>query len=203
MPVVTRHFYRATSYPQSIVRISLCWPLLHVQSVSRRLAMTCLSKSIVGANKEIVPFALVDIGFRWHRRAYGRANVDLRNFALTPMSGPEVLASNPENHAQAHCRHPLAPHRRAGTRPAAVLPAPKNCGKDFPIIEAMLKFTMRTAVAGDVLRRLSIDSFTPNVCRDLIFSSGWEIRHHFTRELVQHWLLGLWLPRKVLSDRHA
>ncbi|MBN0911400.1 WYL domain-containing protein, partial [Pseudomonas aeruginosa] len=45
--------------------------------------------------REIVPFALIDNGLRWHVRAFDRKSQDFRDFVITRIRRPVVLKGQP------------------------------------------------------------------------------------------------------------
>ena len=51
------------------------------------------------AEREIVPFALIDNGLRWHVRAFDRKSQEFRDFVITRIRSPRVLkGEKPEAH---------------------------------------------------------------------------------------------------------
>lgn len=109
--------------------------------------------------REMVPLALVDIGIRWHLRAYDRRRKEFRDFVLTRMDGPVVLEHSivqREETAESDMQWSrqieleLVPHPQH-TRPEVVR-------MDYPFAEdGVLRFRVRAANAGYMLRRWSVD----------------------------------------------
>ena len=51
------------------------------------------------SQRQIVPFALLDTGLRWHVRAFDRKSNEFRDFVLTRIQAPNVQAeSSPQRH---------------------------------------------------------------------------------------------------------
>jgi predicted DNA-binding transcriptional regulator YafY len=110
------------------------------------------------ARREIVPFALVDSGLRWHARAYDRARSEFRDLVITRMDKPELLESGE-----------ILPHEQADqdiqwTRivnldlvPHPAQPRPEIVARDFGIKDGVLNLQVRAAVAGYVLQQWNVD----------------------------------------------
>lgn len=108
--------------------------------------------------REIVPFALLDTGLRWHVRAFDRKSKDFRDFVLTrisePTSGPDV----------APLRHELPEHDVQWTRiveldlvPHPNQPRPDITLMDYDMPSGVLRLKLRAALAGYALRKWSVD----------------------------------------------
>lgn len=80
--------------------------------------------------REIVPFALIDNGLRWHVRAFDRHTQEFRDFVITRIKCPVILegpASSTPREEQS--RHPVDSNRR--TRSGATpRPAPAGDHRD-------------------------------------------------------------------------
>jgi hypothetical protein len=110
------------------------------------------------AKREIVPFALVDSGLRWHARAYDRARSEFRDLVITRMDKPELLASGE-----------ILPHEQADQDiqwsrivnldlvPHPGQPRPEIVARDFGIKDGVLNLQVRAAVAGYVLQQWNVD----------------------------------------------
>lgn len=110
------------------------------------------------SEREIVPFALLDTGLRWHARAFDRKSGEFRDFVLTRIQNPVVLKDSP---VEAHERPDqdiqwtriveleLVPHPDQ--------PRPEITAMDYGIRNGVLKLKLRAATAGYVLRKWSVD----------------------------------------------
>lgn len=116
------------------------------------------SLSSGSSRREIVPFALLDTGLRWHVRAYDRKSRSFRDFVLTRISEPHVCPDN----------FPLADERQEHdvqwTRiveleliPHPDKPHPEITCMDYGIRAGVLRLKLRAALAGYVLRKWSVD----------------------------------------------
>ena len=110
------------------------------------------------ARREIVPFALVDSGLRWHARAYDRARQEFRDLVITRMDKPELLESGE-----------IFPHEQAvqdiqwsrivnlDLVPHPTQPRPEIVARDFGIKDGILSLQVRAAIAGYVLQQWNVD----------------------------------------------
>lgn len=108
--------------------------------------------------REIVPFALIDAGLRWHVRAFDRKSQGFRDFVLTRIKNPVGL----------HGR-PVAPHEQSDqdiqwTRivelelvPHPNQPRPEITEMDYGMQGGVLRMKLRAATAGYILRKWNVD----------------------------------------------
>lgn len=108
--------------------------------------------------REIVPFALIDNGLRWHVRAFDRKTQEFRDFVITRIRNPLVMKGV----------HPL-PEERSDqdiqwTRivelemvPHPDQPRPEITEMDYRMEGSVLRTKLRAATAGYILRRWSVD----------------------------------------------
>lgn len=109
------------------------------------------------SSREIVPFALVDNGLRWHVRAYDRNRETFIDFVITRIGDAEIIDSDPQEHEMRDAdiqwnrivemelvAHPKLPH-------------PETIEMDYAMLDGVLKVNVRAAVTGYVLRRWNVD----------------------------------------------
>ena len=108
--------------------------------------------------REIVPFALLDTGLRWHVRAYDRKSAEFRDFVLTRIHEPKAYVDSPP------LRQELAENDTQWTRivdlqlvPHPDKPRPEVTCMDYGMDSGSLNLSVRAAIAGYVLRRWSVD----------------------------------------------
>jgi predicted DNA-binding transcriptional regulator YafY len=108
--------------------------------------------------REIVPFALLDTGLRWHIRAFDRKTQAFRDFVLTRISEP---TPRPD---EAPSRHELPEHDVQWTRiveldlvPHPDQPRPEVTLMDYDMSDGVLRLRLRAALAGYALRKWSVD----------------------------------------------
>ncbi|MBL4672364.1 MAG: WYL domain-containing protein [Arenicella sp.] len=112
--------------------------------------------------REIIPFALVDNGLRWHIRAYDRRRERFTDFVLTRISKPKLLhAEKIEEHEKSS-----NDHQWNSIVPLELIPHPtiqykETIEGDYNMRNGALKIKLRAAVAGYVLRRWNVDC-SPN-----------------------------------------
>jgi predicted DNA-binding transcriptional regulator YafY len=114
------------------------------------------------SEREILPFALLDTGLRWHARGYDRKSGEFRDFVLTRIQEAAIL---PRSVVGAHeqpdqdvqwsriVEVELVPHPDQ--------PYPKVTEMDYGMHNGTLKMRLRAATAGYVLRKWSVDC-SPN-----------------------------------------
>lgn len=122
------------------------------------LSVSYVSPGSGESEREIVPFALVDNGLRWHARAFDRKSGSYRDFVLTRirMAAPvpedvSQPSEGPANDIQWNrvVELELVPHPDA--------PRPEIATLDYPMEDNVLRLRARAALAGYVLRRWSVD----------------------------------------------
>lgn len=112
-----------------------------------------------GASKrQIVPFALVNDGLRWHVRAFDRKNQDFRDFVLTRMADTSVIEDNTVQ------KHELSSADIQWNRIVELdlVPHPNQehaeiIEGDFGMVGGVLHIKVRAAIAGYVLRQWIVD----------------------------------------------
>ena len=109
------------------------------------------------SQREIVPFALVDNGLRWHVRAFDRKRERFTDFVINRIAKPKLLnteITKPETKegdiqwnriVEMH----IVPHPN--------LKHPETLETEYGIVDGILKIQVRAAVAGYVLRHWNID----------------------------------------------
>jgi hypothetical protein len=143
----------------------LTYPALdELASVTRAIHQECPlsieyhSISSGRTEREIVPFALIDNGLRWHVRAFDRKFREFRDFVITCIKRPVVLKGQP---VLAHERSDqdiqwtriveleLVPHPGR--------PRPEITEMDYRMDGGVLRMKLRAATAGYILRQWSVD----------------------------------------------
>lgn len=109
------------------------------------------------SKREIIPFALVDNGLRWHVRAFDRNREHFTDFVINRISQPKILnmvvPKNQTKDADIQWNRiidmHIVPHPR--------LKHPETIEAEYAMTDGMLKVQVRAAVAGYVLRRWNVD----------------------------------------------
>ena len=108
--------------------------------------------------REIVPFALIDNGLRWHVRAFDRRTQEFRDFVITRIKRPVALKG------QSVAPDETSEHDIQWTRivelelvPHPDQPRPEITAMDYGMRDGALRLKLRAAMAGYVLRKWSVD----------------------------------------------
>ncbi len=134
--------------------------------------------------REIIPFALVDNGLRWHTRAYDRRRERFTDFVITRISSPKFISSEIEenetkdfdNQWNRIVELEIVPHPSIKNKSTIEL--------DFDMTNGMLKMDVRAAVAGYVLLRWNVD------CSKDHHLNG-KLKDGPTKDIHQLWLKNL------------
>jgi hypothetical protein len=111
--------------------------------------------------REIIPFALVDNGLRWHIRAFDRKRERFTDFVLTRISKPKILIGEEPTESEDKSNDEqwntivsleLIPHPS--------LTYKETIESDYNMKKGVLKINTRASVAGYVLRRWNVDCST-------------------------------------------
>lgn len=133
-------------------------------SVTRAIHQECplgieyCSISSGRAEREIVPFALIDNGLRWLVRAFDRKSQEFRDFVINRIKCPVALK------AQLVAPHEMSDQDIQWTRivelelvPHPNQPRPEIAEMDYGMTGGMVKMKLRAATAGYILRKWSVD----------------------------------------------
>lgn len=108
--------------------------------------------------REVVPFALIDNGLRWHVRAFDRKSQEFRDFVITRIKNPVVLKGQPV------AAHEMSDQDIQWTRivelelvPHPRLDRPEIIKMDYGMTDGSIRMRVRAAVAGYMLLRWSVD----------------------------------------------
>ncbi len=111
--------------------------------------------------REIVPFALVDNGLRWHIRAFDRKQSRFTDFVVNRMEHPQVIESNIADHETREADIQWNRIVELEIVPHPALKHPETIIMDYAMQgtkkTAQLNINVRAAVAGYLLRRWNID----------------------------------------------
>ena len=133
-------------------------------SVTRAIHLGCplgveyYSISSGCTEREVVPFALIDNGLRWHARAFDRKSQEFRDFVITRIKNPVVLKGQPV------AAHEMSDQDIQWTRiveleliPHPDQPRPEITQMDYAMTGGSIRMRVRAAVAGYMLLRWSVD----------------------------------------------
>jgi predicted DNA-binding transcriptional regulator YafY len=108
--------------------------------------------------REIVPFALIDNGLRWHVRAFDRKSQEFRDFVITRIKNPVAMGDSEV------LPHELSDQDIQWNRivelelvPHPDQPRPEITEMDYSMQDGVLRMKLRAATAGYILRQWSVD----------------------------------------------
>ncbi|ODS68495.1 MAG: WYL domain-containing protein, partial [Bordetella sp. SCN 67-23] len=108
--------------------------------------------------REIVPFALIDNGLRWHVRAFDRKSQEFRDFVITRIKTPRLLQQDkPELYERSDQDIQWTRIVELELIPHPDQPHPEISEMDYRMERGVLKMKLRAATAGYILRKWSVD----------------------------------------------
>ncbi|MDX1694525.1 MAG: WYL domain-containing protein [Ketobacteraceae bacterium] len=107
--------------------------------------------------REIVPFALVDNGLRWHVRAYDRKRSRFTDFVINRIASPKLLSTEITNSETKESDIQWNRIVEMHIVPHPNLQHPDTIETEYGMTNGMLKILVRAAFAGYVLRHWNID----------------------------------------------
>ena len=129
------------------------------QAIHQKKALEIQYRSLSSGltTRDIVPFALIDNGLRWHVRAYDRKRGFFNDFVINRIARPKMLkgAIPAEQTRDADIQWTrivimhIVPHPH--------LAHPETIEHEYSMDDGMLKIDVRAAVAGYVLRHWNVD----------------------------------------------
>ncbi len=153
-PLITAETPTQLNYPQLDILAKI------TQAIYQKKALQIHYRSLSSGltTREIVPFALVDNGLRWHVRAFDRVHGQFRDFVLNRIAEPKLLSESaiPDNQTkEADIQWNRIVEMHLGPHPR--LQHPETIEYEYGMQNGMLKVNVRAAVAGYVLRRWNVD----------------------------------------------
>jgi hypothetical protein len=110
------------------------------------------------AEREIVPFALLDNGSRWHVRAFDRKSQEFRDFVITRIKNPVVMkGAKVQSHEQSNQDIQWTRIVELELVPHPDQPRPEITEMDYSMDSGVLRMKLRAATAGYILRQWSVD----------------------------------------------
>lgn len=152
-PIVTCEAPTQLNYPniQTLAFITRAIHNSQVLNIQYRSLSSGLSE------REIVPFALIDNGLRWHVRGYDRARNHFADFVVNRIEAPQLISEEiPEEQTKAADNQwnrivelHLVPHPK--------LKHPETIEAEYVMNRGLLNLSVRAALAGYVLRKWNVD----------------------------------------------
>lgn len=153
----------ACETPSAITRPSLDTLACITRAIHQQRAISMVYHSVSSgrSEREMVPFALIDTGLRWHVRGFDRKKQEFRDFVITRIQKPMVLSDG------AVGTHELPDQDIQWTRiveielvPHPDRPHPNITEMDYGMVRGALHLRLRAATAGYTLRKWSVDCST-------------------------------------------
>lgn len=152
-PIVTCEAPTQLNYP-NIQTLAFITRAIHNSQVLK-IQYRSLSSGL--SEREIVPFALIDNGLRWHVRGYDRARNRFADFVVNRIDAPQLISEEiPEEQTKAADNQwnrivdlHIVPHPK--------LSHPETIEMEYGMSGGELKLQLRAAVAGYALRIWNVD----------------------------------------------
>jgi hypothetical protein len=152
-PIVTCEAPTQLNYP-NIQTLAFITRAIHNSQVLK-IQYRSLSSGL--SEREIVPFALIDNGLRWHVRGYDRARSRFADFVVNRIEAPQLLSEEiPEEQTKAADNQwnrivdlHIVPHPK--------LKHPETIETEYVMNTGLLNLSVRAALAGYVLRKWNVD----------------------------------------------
>lgn len=130
------------------------------RAINRRRVLNIVYRSLSRGlgERQIIPFALVDNGLRWHVRAYDRKRARFADFVLSRIveARDETSAvTEPHERKEADIQWNRVVELHLVPHPS--LAHPETIAFEYGMTSGLLKAQVRAAVAGYVLRRWNVD----------------------------------------------
>lgn len=155
----------------SLPKMSVLAPITRAINLGKAVRLGYTSVNSGYSDKELVPLALVDIGLRWHVRAFDRKHQEFRDYVFTRMDEPTVLEDSAvlkEETAEFDVQWSriieleLVPHPEH--------PRPEVVRMDYGFTDGVIRVRVRAATAGYMLRRWSVDCSPDHSLRGLEYA---------------------------------
>jgi hypothetical protein len=152
-PIVTCEAPTQLNYP-NIQTLAFITRAIHNSQVLK-IQYRSLSSGL--SEREIVPFALIDNGLRWHVRGYDRARSRFADFVVNRIEAPQLISEGiPEEQTKAADNQwnrivelHIVPHPK--------LKHPETIEAEYVMNSGLLNLSVRAALAGYVLRKWNVD----------------------------------------------
>ena len=156
----------------SLPKMSVLAPITRAINRGKAVRLGYTSIDSGHTERELVPLALVDIGIRWHVRAFDRRHKQFRDFVFTRMDEPVVLEdSSVQREETAEFDMQWSRIIELELVPHPEHPSPEIVKMDYEFPEeGILRVRVRAANAGYMLRRWSVDCSSDHHLRGLEYA---------------------------------
>jgi predicted DNA-binding transcriptional regulator YafY len=190
-----------TPFPLSEPDMTVLAPITRAIHRGKAVRLTYHSVTSGKGQREIVPFALVSSGVRWHVRAYDRKSRDFRDFVLTRMEGLQLLEESAVQREESP-EHDIQWSRIVELE--LVIhpdhPRPDVVRRDYSLTDGVFKVKARATNLGYLLQLWRVDCSPTHSLRALEFPL-W-LRDPFALHGVENALLapGYVSPTQILGS---
>jgi hypothetical protein len=138
--------------------LQLLAPVSRAIHQRKALSLNYHSLSSGVSQREIVPFALVDSGLRWHVRCFDRKSQEFRDLVISRMEKPAILEDAViQDFEQQENDHQWTRMVTLELVPHPDQDRPEIIARDFGMQDGRLLLNVRAGVAGYVLQQWSVD----------------------------------------------
>lgn len=145
------------------------------QKTKLNVVYSSLSDRDSSEARTIEPHSLINTGLRWHVRAYSEDTFDFRDFVLSRVQEASQLSDKAESNPEYDddwmelINLQLTPHPELSEKKRQILMT------DYAAKDSVIEFTVRRALLGYVLQRLSVDttedhSLNPNAYQLIVMN---------------------------------
>ena len=155
-PLILSDIPRVLSRPS----LDVLAPITRAIYRKKVISISYYSFSSGKSTREVVPFAIINNGLRWHIRGFDRKSKEFRDFVLTRIEKPQIIETSKvedyENpNADAYWSRivdlELTPHPKRPLKDHQIIMM------DYEMVDGVLKVQVRAALAGYLLRQWSVD----------------------------------------------
>lgn len=141
--------------------------LTRAMKTNRVLTITYNSISSGKTERQIIPFALVDTGLRWHVRAWDRRRERFTDFIVTRIENVKSTKEFALEHEQSECDEHWNNFVEVELIPHPAIPNSETIEIDYGMKNGVLSVKVRKAILGYVLRRWNVDCSSDHCLRGL------------------------------------
>lgn len=147
--------------PLALPDMPVLAPVTRAIHQGKAVHLTYFSVTSGKGTREIVPLALVDIGVRWHIRAFDRKTSEFRDFVITRMTNPTIIDGPIRKEETVEFDLQWTRVIELEFVPHPDHPRPEAVQMDYGMRDGVLRVRTRAAIAGYMLRRWNVDC-SPN-----------------------------------------
>lgn len=152
-PIVTCEAPTQLNYP-NIQTLALITRAIHNSQVLK-IQYRSLSSGL--SEREVVPFALIDNGLRWHVRGYDRERNRFADFVVNRIEAPQLINEEVSEEQTKAADNQWNRIVELHIVPHPNLKHPETIEAEYVMNSGLLNLSVRAALAGYVLRKWNVD----------------------------------------------